>query len=236
MGKDVYNGRLLPPFKFIILDEADSMTADAQSALRRTMELYTGVTRFCLICNYVSRIIEPIASRCAKFRFTPLGNKAMLERLEFICKTESIECGNEAFDTLMKVSKGDMRKSITYLQSAAKYNSGKVDSETVLDISGFVSDALLQKFLEVMKSKVYKDLENFTDQLICEGYGVDTFIDQIHDFIMEDESLNGAQKSVLAIKFAETDKALEMGASEEIQLRAILSHCFQVYKNKTPSL
>jgi hypothetical protein len=78
------SGYPCPRFKIIILDEADTMTPDAQSALRRVMEVYSKVTRFCLICNYVTRIIEPLASRCAKFRFQPLPTESMVARLTYI--------------------------------------------------------------------------------------------------------------------------------------------------------
>ena len=109
-----------PPFKIIILDEADSMTQDAQSALRRTMETYSKITRFCLICNYVTRIIDPLASRCSKFRFKSLDQSNAKKRLEQIAETEGVPLEDGAIDALIKCSEGDLRKAITFLQSAAR--------------------------------------------------------------------------------------------------------------------
>lgn len=109
-----------PPYKIIVLDEADSMTQDAQSALRRTMETYSKITRFCLICNYVTRIIDPLASRCSKFRFKVLDQGNAKKRLEDIAENENVKLEKGAVDTLIKCSEGDLRKAITFLQSAAR--------------------------------------------------------------------------------------------------------------------
>lgn len=92
----VADGYPCPSFKVIILDEADSMTSDAQNALRRTMETYSRVTRFIFICNYVSRIIEPLASRCAKFRFKPLHGDVINTRIEYICQGRNVAFRSES--------------------------------------------------------------------------------------------------------------------------------------------
>ena len=105
----------LPPFKIIILDEADSMTEDAQSALRRIIEKHTKVTRFCIICNYISKIIDPLVSRCAKFKFSPLSKESMIKRLEYIAKEEHLIISNNVWETLIDISKGDMRESDNYI-------------------------------------------------------------------------------------------------------------------------
>ncbi|KAL8940778.1 MAG: hypothetical protein Q9211_002121 [Gyalolechia sp. 1 TL-2023] len=109
-----------PPYKIVILDEADSMTQDAQSALRRTMETYSKITRFCLICNYVTRIIDPLASRCSKFRFKSLDQGNAKKRLEDIAEIENVKMEKGVVDTLIQCSEGDLRKAITFLQSAAR--------------------------------------------------------------------------------------------------------------------
>src|ERR1700753_3433757 len=106
-----------PPYKIIVLDEADSMTQDAQSALRRTMETYSKITRFCLVCNYVTRIIDPLASRCSKFRFKSLDEANAGKRLEDIAKLENVQLEDGVVQTLLRCSEGDLRKAITFLQS-----------------------------------------------------------------------------------------------------------------------
>jgi DNA polymerase III delta prime subunit len=109
-----------PPFKIIVLDEADSMTQDAQSALRRTMETYSRMTRFCLVCNYVTRIIDPLASRCSKFRFKSLDQGNAVKRVGDIAKLENVRLDDEVAEELVRVADGDLRKAITFLQSAAR--------------------------------------------------------------------------------------------------------------------
>lgn len=98
-----------------------------QNALRRTMEAYSKVTRFCFICNYVSRIIEPLASRCAKFRFRPLHREVMSDRLHFICAKEGVVLQDEALGLLAQVAGGDLRKAVTTLQSAVRLGGVQVD-------------------------------------------------------------------------------------------------------------
>lgn len=120
-ASQVAKGYPCPPFKIIILDEADAMTADAQSALRRTIEQHSKVTRFCLICNYVSRIIEPLASRCAKFRFKPLSVESLETRIVHVRDCEGVKCDEAVVKRLVDLSGGDLRQAITFLQSAHRY-------------------------------------------------------------------------------------------------------------------
>lgn len=130
----------MPPFKIIVLDEADSMTGDAQSALRRMMENYSKVTRFCLICNYVSRIIEPVASRCAKFRFAPLEKESMATRIRFICQEEQLQAADDVVDALLDCAAGDMRKAVNFLQSAKQLcGDEELSADDVVAVAGVSS-------------------------------------------------------------------------------------------------
>ena len=143
LANHLVRGYPCPKFKIIVLDEVDTMTPDAQSALRRIIEAYSKVTRFCLICNYVTRVIEPLASRCAKFRFRPLPVESMRSRMEEIALKEGVKLGPSCLDTVLRVSGGDMRKAVTFLQSAHQLSvgqdSGVVTADLVVDLSGQVS-------------------------------------------------------------------------------------------------
>jgi replication factor C subunit 2/4 len=190
-----------PPFKIIILDEADSMTQDAQSALRRTMETYSKITRFCLICNYVTRIIDPLASRCSKFRFKSLDQGNSKLRLEEIATKEGVSVDDGAIDALIRCSEGDLRKSITFLQSAARLvgsNDGAVDEEgdasmegnkqvvsvkIVQDIAGVIPEdtieTLAKAIVPVSSGVPYQRVARVVEEMVADGWSAGQTLAQV---------------------------------------------------------
>ncbi|KAJ0067918.1 hypothetical protein NL108_011705, partial [Boleophthalmus pectinirostris] len=122
-------------FKLVILDEADAMTQDAQNALRRVIEKFTENTRFCLICNYLSKIIPALQSRCTRFRFGPLVPEQMIPRLEHVIKEENIDITPDGMKAIVTLSSGDMRRSLNILQSTSMAY-GKVTEDTVYTCTG----------------------------------------------------------------------------------------------------
>ena len=166
-----------PPYKLLILDEADAMTEDAQNALRRTMETHSKVTRFCFICNYISRIIDPIASRCAKFRcaptaalrratlrthahimrprccrsFKPVPMASMSSRLAHICSCEGLTLDGGTMEALSACAGGDMRKAITLLQCAARLHGAAVSPASVEEAAGTVPLSAVRPLLAALR-------------------------------------------------------------------------------------
>lgn len=203
-----------PPYKIIILDEADSMTQDAQSALRRTMETYSKITRFCLICNYVTRIIDPLASRCSKFRFKPLDSDNTKARLEDIARNEEVQYEDGVIEALIKVSDGDLRRAITYLQSSAKLHNpnkyGQVDAEgdtgmdgvdgigeivtvrSIDEISGVIPDDTITQLLFACQAKsgesVYQDVANIVKNMVADGWNASQIVIQVGQLIQQVKS------------------------------------------------
>lgn len=121
--------------KLVILDEADAMTSDAQFALRRVIEKHTRNARFCLICNYVSKIIPALQSRCTRFRFAPLAQGQIRGRLVEVAAAEGVECTEDGIQSILALSGGDMRRVLNLLQSTAM-SSGLVDEKSVYMTSG----------------------------------------------------------------------------------------------------
>ncbi|XP_055977112.1 replication factor C subunit 4 isoform X2 [Sorex fumeus] len=227
-ARELFGGKPCPPFKIVILDEADSMTSAAQAALRRTMEKESKTTRFCLICNYVSRIIEPLTSRCSKFRFKPLSDKIQQQRLLDIADKEHVKISNEGITYLVKVSEGDLRKAITFLQSATRLTGGKEVTEKVItDIAGVIPGDTIDVLFAVCQSGSFDKLETAVKDLINEGHAATQLVNQLHDAVVEKDDLSDKQKSVITEKLAEVDKCLADGADEHLQLISLCATVMQ---------
>eukprot|EP00997_Jenningsia_sp_PLL12_P003319 NODE_1613_length_1112_cov_89.577611_g1315_i0.p1 GENE.NODE_1613_length_1112_cov_89.577611_g1315_i0~~NODE_1613_length_1112_cov_89.577611_g1315_i0.p1 ORF type:complete len:351 (-),score=-7.24 NODE_1613_length_1112_cov_89.577611_g1315_i0:58-1080(-) len=221
----------LPPFKIIILDECDSMTRDAQAALRRIMEKYSKVTRFCLICNYVSRIISPLTSRCAKFRFKQLGYKHVLNRLEYICKNESLNVAGETLDKIIDISNGDLRMAITYLQSASLMYGNEFNLDNILEIANVIPFHFVENFYKACWSNNFKPVQKATSDVIYAGYSVKKFLSQLLEYLVDcsvkkgDEFyLDDLMLSKICLVISKTEKFLIDGADEYMQLLKVASH------------
>ncbi|XP_045815931.1 replication factor C subunit 2 [Trifolium pratense] len=225
------NGYPCPPYKIIVLDEADSMTEDAQNALRRTMETYSKVTRFFFICNYISRIIEPLASRCAKFRFKPLTEEIMSNRILYICKEEGIHLDAEGLSTLSTISQGDLRRAITYLQSAARLFGSSISSKDLISVSGIVPAEVVEALLNACKSGNFDLANNEVNNFIAEGYPVSQMLTQLFEAIVEEKDISDEQKARISKKLGEADKCLVDGADEYLQLLAVVSNTIQALCN-----
>ncbi|KAJ5549278.1 hypothetical protein N7513_006512 [Penicillium frequentans] len=234
-----------PPFKIIILDEADSMTQDAQSALRRTMEQYSRITRFCLVCNYVTRIIEPLASRCSKFRFKSLDNSAAGVRIENIAKAEGLNLQDGVIDTLIRCGEGDLRRAITYLQSAARLVSatkalpaktdedeemtdagapepGLITIRSIEEIAGVVPEGILDEIVQAMQPKssgsVYEAVSKVITNLVADGWSATQVVGQLYRRVIFNEAIPDVQKNKIVMAFSEMDKRLVDGADEHLSI------------------
>lgn len=141
-------------FKLIILDEADSMTNQAQAALRRVIEKYTRNVRFCIICNYVSKIIPAIQSRCTRFRFAPLAQEQIDDRLNLIIDTEGVHLTEDGRKALLKLSKGDMRRALNILQAChAAYD--RIDETAIYNCTGHPDPQVIDRISKWMLTEEF---------------------------------------------------------------------------------
>jgi replication factor C small subunit len=210
-------------FKVIFLDEADALTNDAQSALRRTMEMYSATTRFILSCNYSSKIIEPIQSRCAVYRFKPLSNQAIDKRVRYIAEQECLKVTEEGIKAIEYVAAGDMRKAINALQASALLGD-KVDEETIYTIT---STARPEEIRELIRTALSGDFQKsrsmLDDLLISKGLSGGDVIVQIYRALL-DMDIPDSEKVRLMDRIGEADFRMTEGANERIQLEALLAY------------
>ena len=217
------------PFKIILLDEADSLTRDAQHALRRTMENYTSTCRFILDCNYSSRIIPPIQSRSAVFRFKPISFEDAMKYLERIVKGEKLKLDKKAKEALYEVSEGDLRRLTNILQSCAAV-SKKIDEDLVYSVAGVARPKEIEDIiLLAMKGNMDKARELALKVML--GYGL-SGVDMLKLMNKRVWKLELPMEKKIQIidRIGEFEFRMVEGADEFLQLQALLAYLAYVGK------
>ena len=207
------------PFRIIILDEADEMTQEAQTALRRIIEDSSRTTRFIFICNYLTQIIEPIQSRCVVFRFTRLTNEDIVGHLKVICQKEGVKYDDKALTQIYVATSGDLRHSINILQAAA--GMGSVSLPNVVASIGLSGKFKVGEIIKLALSGKFQDARVKLLELI-QVYGMSE-----SDFLkyanQEAYGMKLDRPDEFAALMAEYDYRLLVGAHPEIQLSALLA-------------
>lgn len=219
------------PFKILVLDEADNLTADAQHALRRTMERYTETCRFILSCNYSGKIIEPIQSRCALFRFTRLKDEDIQSHLEEVGKKEAVKFDVGGLKAVVTISEGDMRRAINTLQAAASTGK-KVDEKSVFQVVGRAEPQDVAEILSLSLENKFIEARNKLRKMLIE-YGISgqDLLKQLHTEVFRIE-LPERRRIEIAEALGEVDFRLAQGADEEVQLSALLAQIASEFKEK----
>jgi replication factor C small subunit len=217
-------------FKVIFLDEADALTRDAQNALRRTMENTSATTRFILSANYSSKIMEPIQSRCALFRFRPLSEEHITDRLKHIAQKEKIHVETDGYKALVYASEGDMRKAINFLQTASTLGE-KVTEDVIYKVAAKARPKEVRELIELAMEGKFEQARKKLDALLYE-YGLsgeDVIIQLYREIIGYD--IDQKKKIELIDKIGECNFRMTEGANERIQLEALLAYLVLIGKN-----
>ncbi|WP_321422267.1 replication factor C small subunit [uncultured Methanobacterium sp.] len=214
------------PFRIIFLDEVDNMTKDAQHALRREMEMYTKTSSFILSCNYSSKIIDPIQSRCAIFRFAPIKGHQVIERLEIIAKAENVNYAPGTLESIVYFAEGDMRRAVNILQSTASMGE-EITEEIVHDV---VSKAKPKDVRRIVNLALDGDFMGARDLLrevmVVQGTSGEDMVTQVYQEVSRmamDDLISSEDYIKLVEHIGEYDFRIREGANPRIQLEALLT-------------
>ena len=210
------------PFKIIYLDECDALTKEAQQALRRTMERFTETCRFIMIANYSGKIIEPLQSRCAPFRFSYMSQQDQNRYLRNIIEKENIKILDEGYDAIFEVSQGDLRRATNTIQAAASMGK-EIDAQTVYSVIGHANPEDVDTMLKTaMKGDFLAARKLLREMIMKYGVAGSDIIKQIHSAIFRSQ-LPDTWKVTLSEAVGEADFRMVQGADVEVQLSALLA-------------
>lgn len=212
--------------KLIILDEADAMTNDAQNALRRIIEKFTENVRFCIICNYLGKIIPALQSRCTRFRFGPLESSQVMSRLNYVIEQEKVDCTEDGKKALLTLSGGDMRKVLNILQSTSMAY-GKVTEDNVYTCVGHPLKNDIANIVKWLLNDEFADCyRRLKDIKMAKGLALQDILTEVHHFVHRIE-LPASALNTLLIKMADIEYRLATGTSENVQISALMAAFFE---------
>ncbi len=209
-------------YKIIFLDEADSLTSDAQQALRRTMEQFSSNCRFIMSCNYSSKIIDPIQSRCAVFRFNNLDEDHVKDYIQRLGEAEDFTISEDAVNAVMRVSNGDLRRVTNVLQTAA-ISTDEIKEEDVYSVAASLRPEEIKEIMEKsLNGEFMEAREELSDLMIERGLDGQDVISSVHREIY-DLDLEDKQKLEVMEALGEFEFRITEGASSDIQIEALLA-------------
>ena len=223
--------------KVIILDEADSMTFDAQFALRRIIEKYSSSTRFCLICNYDNKIIPAIKSRCAEFKFNPISDEVMINRLEYVANEEEISFKKDTLEILNNISKGDLRKAINLMQSATVNNGKKkkfLNEKLCYDVAGYPKPNEINLITNILIDSsigLEESLKKIQKEVLENGYSISIILKEIVELLVRKinkDEINAIDYSYIFSELSNLESKVSKSTFGDIYLSMLVS----IFKQK----
>lgn len=209
--------------KLVILDEADAMRSEVQFALRRIIEKYSHTTRFCLICNYVSRIIPALQSRCTKFRFSPLSDNEIKGRLEYVCSSEGLSYSPSGLNAILRLSDGDMRKVLNLLQATAMAFDNQIEEEHVYSCSAAPHPQHIHALLRrLLNDEGFETLTEYVrNEVQLRGYSLTDIITALANYVT-DMALPPLSKIYLIKALADLEVRCNKGCDPSIQAATLV--------------
>lgn len=208
--------------KLVILDECDSMTSAAQFALRRIIEKYIKTTRFCLICNYVSKIIPALQSRCTRFRFGPLESTQVKQKTIEIAQAEALQIEDPAVNAIVRLSGGDMRKVLNIMESCALAHHDGITEQIVFDVTGRPSNQDVKELYEALTAARFDQaLELFMLKKRTKSLALEDILGELHQQVMRTQ-ISDQQKMYVVKRMAEIEHRLAQGCPEKPQIASLI--------------
>ena len=209
-------------FKLVVMDECDSMTKDAQFALRRIVEKFTKHTRFCLVCNYASKIIPALQSRCTKFRFAPIEREAMSARLRCVIQSEGLQISDECLEAIQQLGEGDMRRTLNVLQSAC-LSASDMTIETIHDALGVLTEGeVLHVLQSLLQQPASSTLESLKFLKRSKSFALLDLVKALSEALFS-VHLRPKVRAQLLKGLADIEQAVSFTSTEKIQTLSLIS-------------